>query len=313
MILSMVKEIVSNNGKCPRCGKNKLITDSESSEIFCSNCGIVLSEKIQELGNKIRIFTQEDFLNKSRTGGPSSIAIHDMGLSTVISPINKDSLGRSLKNSMKNKMRQLRLLDSRSQNTKPIDINRRRAFEELQRLKGKLALPDAVIERTAYIYRKALDHQLVRGRTISSMLASAVYVACRDTGRSRTLRDIAEATNLKRKEISRGVRVLIKGLEIRMEVVDPAYCVSRISSILEISEKANRFAIEILRKAEHKRIIYGKDPMGMAACALYIACVKLNENHSQKEIALAAGVTEVTVRNRYRELSKALAILDSRE
>ena len=291
---------------CPRCGKGKLVTDNESGEMFCSKCGFVLSEKLQESGPEWRSFTQDEHGDRARAGAPTSLTMHDMGLATIINPINKDASGRPLTASMKSTIERLRTWDSRSQVHEPVDRNFRQAFSELDRLKDKLALSDAVIEKTAYIYRKALDKGLVRGRSIPGLIAAALYAACRNTETPRTLTDVANGINIKRKDVARCYRLLLRELDLKMPVVDPIKGVSRIASIADLNEKTKRKALEFLQEAARIEVSAGKDPMGLAAAALYLACVMMGENKTQKDIAQAAGVTEVTIRNRYKGLKIAL-------
>jgi transcription initiation factor TFIIB len=156
------------------------------------------------------------------------------------------------------------------------------------------------MEKTAYIYRKAIERNLVRGRSISAMITASLYAACRDTKTPRTLKDVAEKSNIKRKEISKCYRLLHQELEFKMPVVDPIQCIARISSILEISEKTKRHAIKLLKLFQEHDFSAGKDPMGLAAAALYLSCVKNGKNVTQHHIANAANVTEVTIRNRVK-------------
>ncbi len=289
---------------CSRCGKKALITDTETGEIFCGGCGFVLSERIENPGPERRSFA-DDRVSRERTGVGTSLAIHDKGLSTIINPSNKDATGKPLSNSMKNTLKRLRTGDSRSQN-EPIDRNFRQAFNELYRLKDKLAISDSVVEKAAYIYRKALEKKLVRGRSISGMIGSALYAACREAGTPRTLKDIADATNVKKGDLAACYRLLVKELDLKMPVVDSVQNVARIASKIGLSEKTKRYAIEILRKAEETKISAGKNPMALAATALYISSRKLGMNHTQRDLAEAANITEVTIRNRYKGLSELL-------
>ena len=198
---------------------------------------------------------------------------------------------------MKMALRRLRTWDSRSQ-TDSIDRNFKQAFSELNRLKDKLAISDAVIEKAAYIYRKALEKKLVRGRSIPAMIGAALYAACRDTETPRNLKDITAAINIKRKNLTNCYRLLVKELSLKMPVVDSVQCVARIASKAGLSEKTKRYAVKILKKAKQNEISAGKDPMGLAASALYISTTRLGIKCSQKIVAKAAGITEVTVRNR---------------
>jgi transcription initiation factor TFIIB len=285
-----------------------LITDNSTGEISCGNCGFVVGERIEELGPEWRAFSKEEHEDRSRAGIPTSLAMHDMGLSTTISPLDKDASGKPLSPYVRSTIERLRTWDSRSQVHEPLDRNFRQAFSELDRLKDKLAVGANVIEKAAYIYRKALEKGLVRGRSISALVAAALYAACRDTETPRTLKDIANASNIKKKDIARCYRLLIRELDLQMPVVDPIKCVSRIASKAGLSEKTKRVAIDILKRAEEAKISAGKDPMGLAAAALYVACVMHGENKTQKDVAEAAGVTEVTIRNRYKGLKMALKL-----
>ena len=295
----------STKDKCPRCGQGALVTDASTAENFCGKCGFVITDKVTESGPEWRSFSNEGE-SKSRAGVPTSLAMHDMGLATVINPQNRDATGKPLTAAMKSTIERLRTWDSRSQVHEPVDRNFRQAFSELDRLKDKLAVGDAVIEKAAYIYRKALEKGLVRGRSISALIASALYAACRDTETPRTLKDIAKASNIKRKDIARCYRLLLRELNLKMPVVNPVNCISRIASRAGLSEKTKRKATKILQTAEELKISAGKDPMGLAAAALYVACVTLGENKTQRDVADAAGVTEVTIRNRYKGLKVAL-------
>ena len=292
--------------KCTRCGKGPIVIDSSGGEMNCSNCGFVVVDKIEEEGPEWRAFSKEEKDDRARTGVPSSLAMHDMGLATVIGAEDRDAAGRSLPASMKAAIERLRTWDGRSQVHEPVDRNLRQAFSELDRLADKLNLSDAVIEKAAYIYRKALEKGLVRGRSISALIAASLYAACRDTETPRTLKDVAAACNIKKKDIARCYRLLLREMNMRMPVVDPTKCVSRIASKAGLSEKTKRSALVILHKAEATRTSAGKDPMGLAAAAFYVACVMEGESKTQKDVAEAAGVTEVTIRNRYKGLKAAL-------
>jgi len=298
---------VGSSDRCQRC-KGAILTDSNTGEMFCSKCGFVATDRVEQEGPEWRAFSKEEGDNRTRTGTPTSLAMHDMGLATIINPQNKDATGKPLTASMKSTIERLRTWDNRSQVHEPVDRNFRQAFSELDRLKTKLALSDAVIEKTAYIYRKALDKGLVRGRSIPGLIAASLYAACRNTETPRTLTDVANGINIKRKDIARCYRLLLRELDLKMPVVNPIKCISRISSIAELTEKTKRKAVEILDQATKIELSAGKDPMGLAAAALYLSCVINGENKTQKDIAVAAGVTEVTIRNRYKGLKEALEL-----
>jgi len=299
---------VDSTSRCQRCNRGAILTDSNTGEMFCSKCGFVATDRVEQEGPEWRSFSKDEGDNRTRTGTPTSLAIHDMGLATIINPINKDATGKPLSASMKSTIERLRTWDNRSQVHEPVDRNFRQAFSELDRLKTKLALSDTVIEKTAYIYRKALDKGLVRGRSIPGLIAASLYAACRNTETPRTLSDVANSINIKRKDIARCYRLLLRELDLKMPVVNPVKCISRISSNVGLSEKTKRKAIEILDQAAKIELSAGKDPMGLAAAALYLSCVKNGEDKTQRDIAEAANVTEVTIRNRYKGLKEALEL-----
>jgi len=292
------------NSRCARCGQNSLLTDGDTGEQFCGKCGYVVSEKTEDVGPEWRSFSDggED---PTRTGAPTSLTRHDKGLSTVISPINRDSAGRPLSSSMKNTIERLRTWDNRSQASDSTDRNLRQALGELDRLKDKLALPSSVIEKSSYIYRKALEKRLVRGRSISSLIAASLYAACRDTETPRTLKDIVEVSNIRKKDIARCYRLLYRELDLKMPIIDSVQCIARISSRLELSERVKRYAIKVIKSAQRRKEVVGKEPMGIAAAALYLACVDYDMGLTQKDLAEAANVTEVTIRNRYKGLKES--------
>ena len=303
----MLKNATTTSPKCPSCLNIKIVTDQNTGELCCSKCGLVLTDKITDTGAEWRSFSSDEG-NKARTGAGTSIRMHDMGLSTVIGAANKDSTGKPLSASVKNSIERLRTWDSRSQANSSADRNLRQALNEMDKLKDKLALSDAVIEKAAYIYRKAMERKLVRGRSIQGLVAACLYASCRNTETPRTLDDISQGMNIRRKDVARCYRLLFRELELKMPVVDPVKGISRIASIAGLSEKCKRNAIIMLNKAKKLGAVAGKDPMGIAAAALYLSCISIGESKSQKEISQASGVTEVTIRNRCAGLRKIIDV-----
>ena len=294
----MLKKSDALSPKCPACGIKKILTDQNTGELFCGKCGLVISDKIIDTSAEWRSFSNEGGTDPTRTGAPTSLTMHDRGLSTVIGAVNKDASGKPLSTSMKSSIERLRTWDSRSQTQTSADRNLRQALNEMSKIKDKLALTDTVIEKAAYIYRKAMEKKLVRGRTIQGLVGACLYAACRNTETPRTLQDIAKGMDIKKKDIARSYRLIFRELELKMPVVDPTQCVARIASIAVLTEKTKRKAIQILNQAKGIGLVAGKDPMGIAAASLYLACISTRETKSQKEISIASGITEVTIRNR---------------
>jgi transcription initiation factor TFIIB len=289
---------------CSICNKKEgqAVTDPESGEVICSNCGMVMVEAVSENRSEWRAFKTEEANQRSRTGTPTSLARHEMGLATIIGRTDKDASGRGLDASMRSTMERLRTWDSRIQVYSPADRNLRQAFGMLERVKDKLGLSATIIEKTAYIYRKAQERGLVRGRTIRSVMAAAIYITCREMAMSRTLNDVAFLNNIKRKELARTIRLLILELDIKIPILDPIKCVVRVANKVNLSEKTKRQAMDIMHNVTKSGISAGKDPMGLAGSVLYLSSKNSGENITQMDIAEAAGVTEVTIRNRFKDL-----------
>jgi len=286
--------------KCPRCSKSKIISDTESEELFCGDCGFVISEKSEYTGPE-RQFLDEPS-NRSHSGDKSTLLRHDRSLSTIINPIDKDSFGKPISGNMKSSIRRLRIWNNRSMLHESHDRNLQQALRELQTLKEKLSLSEAIVEKASYIYRKGLERKLGKGRPISAMMAASLYASCRQSGTPRTLKEISDLTNIKRKTLTLCYRTILRELELKMPVTDSTQCISRIANKVGMSEKSKRHAIKILKKAKNNNLVSGKDPMGVAATSLYLANLITGEKFSQKEIARAAGITEVTIRNRCKHL-----------
>lgn len=303
-----VKSRGNGEDRCPECGSGNMIHDEDSGEIICGNCGLVVKESMVSEGPEWRAFTPGEKESRSRVGVPLSFAVHDKGLTTVIGRIGKDAYGRSIPLNTKLQMLRLRKWQIRSRVHSSTDRNLAQAMAELDRLCDKLHIPANIKERAAVIYRKALDSGLVRGRSISAIAAAALYAACRITQTPRTLREIAEQSPIEKKDIARCYRLMLKNLNISMPKPDAQLRIPKIAAKVGVGEKTQQTAVDILRRAEKVRTTAGKDPMGLAAAALYIACVINNEKRTQKVIADAAGVTEVTIRNRYKGLKDALGL-----
>jgi transcription initiation factor TFIIB len=298
----------NNNIICPACSNDntsdkKVITDPQSGEIICTNCGLVISENIQDNSRPdTRAFDTIELNDRSRTGAPTTLARHDMGLATVIGRDSRDASGQKLDPAMCYTMNRLRIIDSRTQVYTPTAINRKRAFNELDILKDKLGLSDAAVEKVAYLYRKIQKRKLTRGRSIPSVLAAAAYIACREMGISRTIKDIAEISNIKRKDVARIYRLLVFELDIKIPIVDSMKCIAKVANKANLNEMTVRQAMSIMKDLNGREISAGKNPMSLAAAVLYLSCTMTGENVTQENISHLAGVTGVTLRNRLRDL-----------
>lgn len=280
------------------------ITDPDSGETICTSCGVVLSDRVSQLNfEERRSFDALQDWERSRVGMPRTLARHDKGLYTVIGKPNKDASGQTIDSSMRVMMERLRTWDHRLQARSATDRNLKTAFVKLEAMKEKLSLPQSAIEKAAYIYRKVQEMGMIKGRTINAALGASIYVACREAGITRTLSDIAVIGNTSYKELARTYRLIVLNLDLKIPMIDPIKCIAKLANKLDLSEITKRYAIDYMRAITKNGFSAGKDPMGLAGAVIYLSCRTHDQPRTQIEVANAAGVTEVTLRNRTKELA----------
>jgi len=291
--------------RCQECGSRRLLTDNKAGEVVCTSCGLIIRDLVLDQKPEWRIFTNEDEKAKRRVGPPTSIFRYDKNLATTFQPY-KDAYEKPLPSKTRIEMMRLLRWDFRSRVGSSKERNLYKAMSELERLSGRLHVSYAVKENAALVYRKALRAGLIRGRSIMGMISASLYAACRLTKTPRSLKEVAKASVKDVKEISRFYRLILRRLKMRVPVDDPARHVPKIASKSQIDVKTQSKAINILREASVKKAALGKNPSGLVAAALYIAAGGRGGTITQSEIAKAAGVTEVSVRNRYKDLKEIL-------
>lgn len=300
------KENVEEITRCPECNSTQLVRDYERGELICNNCGIVIDESYIDQGPEWRAFDSEQNESRARAGSPMTFTIHDKGLSTDISWKNKDSYGKSIPTRNRAQLYRLRKWQKRIKVSNAAERNLSQALQELERMASNLSIPNDVRETAAVIYRKAVKQNMIRGRSIEGVVAGAIYAACRITNVPRTLDEIAAVTRVKKKEIGRTYRIMSRYLKLNIMPSKPEDYVNRFCSKLKLSMDARKKASEILKMAEDSDLTSGKGPTGVAAAAIYIASLLTEERRTQRAVAEVAGVTEVTIRNRYKELTEKL-------
>ncbi|KXB05189.1 transcription initiation factor IIB [candidate division MSBL1 archaeon SCGC-AAA382A03] len=292
--------------KCPTCGEETVVRDYQRSIEICENCGRITKEEIKDRGPEWRAFDQKQREEKSRGGPPSTETIHDKGLSTQIDYRNRDAKGNKLSPERRRKVYRLRKWHKRGRVSDSKDRNLAFSLSELSRMSSQLGLSKSVQEIASKTYRKAVDESLIRGRSMEGCASAMLYAACREAQVPRTLEEIAEASHVEKGEISRTYRFLSRELDIDLPPTDPARYVARFGSELNISGEGRVKAMDIINKAQEEKLTSGKSPSGTAAGALYIAALKCGERRTQREVAEVADVTQVTVRNRYKEIAEEL-------
>jgi len=298
----------TNTSKCPECGGTQIHLDNTTGETICEQCGVVISSTSINTGPEWRAFEPSQRENRPRTGAPASLMIYDKGLSTNIGWRDRDASGRELSQEAKMRLRRLRKWHQRSRVSNSHNRNLSQALNILREFESKLNLPRNVVETASYIYRNALKHRLIRGRTIKIIVAACTYMACRQCGVIRSLDEVARVSGVPRKDVARNYRFLVKQLGSSVPQVDARSIIAAIISKLGLSGVSERIAYLILEQASKLKLTVGRGPGGVAAACVYIAARVCGEYVTQGSIAFTAQVTEVTVRNRYKELVKQLDI-----
>ena len=292
---------------CPECGSEKVIRDYEAGEIVCMDCGFVVATKLTDRGPEWRAFDDEQRAKRTRVGAPMTYTIHDKGLSTMIDWHDRDIYGKRLSPGQKAQVYRLRKWQRRIRVSDATERNIAFALSEISKISNGLSLPKNIVETASVIYRKAVKERLIRGRSIQGVTAASIYVACRKCELPRTLEEIAQASNLNKKEVGRSYRFLIKELDYFIPPLRPSQCITKFSNQLTMPGMVEEIAHKILTTAKELKLTSGRGPTGIAAAASYIASVLTGERKTQREIAEIAQVTEVTIRNRYKELVERLA------
>ncbi|ELZ26748.1 transcription initiation factor TFB [Halogeometricum pallidum JCM 14848] len=291
--------------RCPECGSTNLVNDSEHGETVCEECGLVVEEDAVDRGPEWRAFDSSERDSKSRVGAPTTNMMHDKGLSTNIGWQDKDAYGNSLSSNQRQKMQRLRTWNERFRTRDSKERNLKQALGEIDRMASALGLPDNVRETASVIYRRALDDDLLPGRSIEGVATSALYAAARMAGTPRSLDEITNVSRVGKDEISRTYRYVVRELKLEIEPADPEQYVPRFASDLDLSDESERHARQLLKTAKEQGIHSGKSPVGLAAAAIYAASLLANEKVTQSQVSEVANISEVTIRNRYHELLEA--------
>jgi len=292
--------------KCPECGRSNLRKDSAHGEIVCVDCGLVIEEDLIQEGPEWRAFDAEQRASRTRTGAPLKYMNPNRGLVTEIDQYNRDTSGGKIAPSQQAQWYRMRKWHKRASISNSIERNLAIALTELNREASHMGLNESLREASALLYRKCVEKGLIRGRQIETVVAAVIYAECRRAGIPRTLDEIAKESEIPKKEIGRTYRLIAQHLKLRVPLTNPQFYITRFVTALKLGGSTQKKAKEILERAMEEGLISGRGPMGVAAAAVYIASVLTGERRTQKEVADVAGVTEVTIRNRYRELKKAL-------
>ena len=295
--------------RCPECGSNRIMEDYKSAEIVCMGCGYVIVAELTNQGPEWRAFDSEQLEKLARAGAPATFTIHDKGLSTTIDWHDQDFHGKRFPQGQKAQIYRLRKWQKRIRVSDATERNLARALSEISKIANNLNLPQNILETASVIYRKAVKEHLIRGRSIQGVTAAAIYVACRQCGVARTLEDISHASPVNKKEVARCYRLLLKQLDYFIKPVKPGQYLTKFCTQLPMDGNTEEIAHKILGTAKELKLTSGRGPAGIAAAVSYIASILTGERKTQREIAEIAQVTEVTIRNRYKELAEHLYLI----
>jgi len=291
--------------RCPECGASPLMRDQESAEVVCVNCGFVAATKLVDRGPEWRAFTPEQQTKRARAGAPYTFTIHDKGLSTRIDW--RDI--RGFPSEKKAQLHRLRRWQQRSRVSGFTERTLASALSDMYRMADAINLPKNILETASVIYRKAVKKRLIRGRSVQGMVLAAIYLACRQCGLIRTLRELSQPSGINKKEVARNYRFLVKELNYFVPPVKPDQYVTRLSNQLELRGRVEEVAYKILEVSRRLRLTSGRGAKGVAAAASYIASKVVGEYRTQREVAEAMDITQVTIRNRYKEMMEKLVII----
>jgi transcription initiation factor TFIIB len=289
---------------CPECSGN-VVTDTEHGETVCEDCGLVIEEDEIDRGPEWRAFNSAEKDRKSRVGAPTTNMMHDKGLSTNIGWQNKDAYGRSLSSEQRQKMQRLRTWNERFRTRDSKERNLKQALGEIDRMASALGLPQNVRETASVIYRRALGDDLLPGRSIEGVATSALYASARMAGNPRSLDEMARVSRVEKMELTRTYRYIVRELSLEVQPADPEHYLPRFISDLGLSEETQRQARDLVEGARQSGMLSGKSPVGIAAAAVYAAALLTNEKVTQSQVSDVADISEVTIRNRYKELLEA--------
>jgi transcription initiation factor TFIIB len=288
--------------RCPECGGEVIQDDGDT---ICAECGLVLEDEQIDRGPEWRAFDAKEKDEKARVGAPTTKMMHDDGLSTNIGWQNKDAYGKSLNASQRQKMQRLRTWNERFRTRNHKERNLKQALGEIERMSSALGLPENVRETSSVIYRRALDDDLLPGRSIEGIATAALYAAAKMANVPRSISEVAAVSRVDEEEFKRAYRYIVRELKLEIEPADPAEYLPRFASELDVPNEVQQRAVTLLEAGKQMNVHSGKSPVGLAAAALYAAAQLTNNPLTQSEISEVADVSEVTIRNRYQELLAA--------
>jgi transcription initiation factor TFIIB len=297
---SRAAPLVEEERTCPECHSDHLVLDYTRGELVCDSCGLVIRDNSIDEGPEWAAYSVEENDRLARTGSPRSYVAGASGLTTIIPLANRDARGNAIPLREREKFYRMRKLQRHSGHSRPGERSLPETIRSLDRVASLMGLPRPVKDEAGFICKKALERGLVRGRSIEGIVAAAIYAACRIDGVPRTLDELQQVTGVRKKTIGKAYGALLRSLTLRVPPSHPQDYISRFCSKLGLSNTVQTEALKILKELEKIDSSMSLSPSGTAAAAIYLASLSCGERRPQKAIAKVAGVSEVTLRNRFQ-------------
>ena len=295
--------------KCSAC-ESSLIDDTVNGEIICSGCGIVVAEQMEDYGPEVKSTRLEDKMKLARATGQTTYSQHDLGIATEISLGTKDFSGKTINSDIASQMNNLRKWQKRVRVSSSRDRRLSNVLGKILEVSQNCSLPKNVVETASKIYRSLDGKDIqVKGKSVLSISAAVIYLACKQCAVIRSLEEIIQGTTTmkeakaKTKLASRYYRTLVMELgTVTAPVLTMDKYISKIANMTNTDTRVERLALEIAEKTKNRSITDGKAPNGIAAAYLYVSSILLGQSILQRDVSSVSGVTEVTIRNRCKEI-----------
>lgn len=296
------------SNSCPECNTN-LIEDASKGECFCPSCGYVVMEQIEDFGPEGISSDMEERMKNSRTGSPMSYSLHDLGLRTEIAYSFKDFNGKPINSAVAEQMQSVRRWHSRIRVASPKERRLSNVLSKINETCSALNLPKLIAETASMIYRNYENQNAAKGKSVACMAAATVHLACKRCSVVRSLEEIVEATGVSNadnsylKLASKYYRMLVMdigGINVQRLSID--HYISKLANMAKIDVKVEKLAVDVAHKTEDHVLTDGKAPNGLAAAYIYIASILLGVNVLQRDVSGLSNVTEVTIRNRCKDI-----------
>jgi len=271
-----------------------LIEDYRAGDQICSECGLVVGDRVIDVGSEWRTFSSETGgEDKSRVGATENTLLSS-DLSTLIGPSPGGSYSKNPSYATTGNR------SSRPQGNS--DKALKDAFMIMSDMADKINLPRNITDRANALFKAVYEGRRLRGRSNAAIAAACVYIACRQEQVPRTFKEIVAVCTVNKKEIGRVFKLILKCHDTNVDLITTGDFMSRFCGTLSLARNIQMAATCIAKRAVDMDIVPGRSPISVAAAAMYMASQASSDKRTQKEIADIAGVADVTIRQSYKLL-----------